>query len=135
MRLVDCFISGNLTEAKEIIDQKIRDLFEKKLERIKERILHEEKLNLDEVRNIQKMGRIKLVRLRVRGGKVQKRKKLSSAPGYTIRGGRLVRMSPLERRRRKMGARRAKFKIRAKKSQILRKRRISLRRRKAIGLR
>lgn len=135
MRLVDCFISGNLTEAKEIIDQKIRDLFEEKLERIKERILHEEKLNLDEVRNIQKMGRVKLIRLRVRGGKVQRRKKLSSVKGYTIRGGRLVRMSPLERRRRKMGARRAKFKIRAKKNQILRKRRISLRRRKAIGLR
>jgi hypothetical protein len=136
MSLVNCFLSGNLDEARKLIDERIRELFEEKLELIKERMVAEEseKLGLTEA-NVQKMGRMKLVRIRVRAGKVQRRKKLSTVKGYTIRGGKLVRMSSQERRRRKMGARKAKFKIRSKKSQILRKRKISLRKRKAMGIR
>jgi hypothetical protein len=136
MSLVDSFLSGNLTEARKLIDERIKELFEQKLEIIKQRIVVEEseKLGLTEA-NVQKMGRTKLVRIRIRAGKVQRRKKFSSVPGYTIRGGKLVRMSSQERRHRKMGARRAKFKIRSKKNQILRKRKISLRKRKAMGVR
>ena len=93
-----------------------------------------EKLGLTEA-NIQKMGRTKLVRVRIRAGKVQRKKKFSTVPGYTIRGGRLVRMSSQERRHRKMGARRAKVKLRSKRNTILRKRKISLRKRKAMGIR
>ena len=136
MSLVECFLSGNLTEARKLIDERIKELFEQKLEIIKLRIVAEEsaKLNLDEA-NIQRMGRTKLIRVRIRAGKVQRRKKFSTVPGYTIRGGRLVRMSSQERRHRKMGARRAKIKLRSKKNQILRKRKISLRKRKAMGVR
>ena len=135
MSLVNCFLSGNLEEARKLIDERIKELFEQKLEIIKGRIVKEEseKLSLSEA-NIQKMGRTKLVRIRIRAGKVQRRKKFSSVPGYTIRGGKLVRMSAQERRHRKMGARRAKIKIRSKKNQILRKRKISLRKRKAMGV-
>jgi len=136
MSLVDCFLSGNLTEARKLIDERIKELFEEKLEIIKQRIVEEEseKLGLTEA-NIQKMGRTKLVRIRIRAGKIQRRKKFSSVPGYTIRGGKLIRMSSQERRHRKMGARRAKIKLRSKKNQILRKRKISLRKRKAMGVR
>jgi hypothetical protein len=135
MNLLECFLSGNLTEARKLIDERIKELFEQKLEIIKQRIVSEEseKLGLSEA-NVQKMGRTKLIRVRIRGGKVQRRTKLSTVPGYTIRGGRLVRMSSQERRLRKMGARRAKIKMRSKKSQILRKRKISLRKRKAMGV-
>jgi hypothetical protein len=135
MSLVNCFLSGNLEEARKLIDERIKELFEQKLEIIKERIVKEEseKLGLTEA-NVQKMGRTKLVRIRIRAGKVQRRKKFSSVPGYTIRGGKLVRMSSQERRHRKMGARRAKIKLRSKKNQILRKRKISLRKRKAMGV-
>jgi hypothetical protein len=136
MSLVNCFLSGDLTEARKLIDERIKELFEQKLEIIKQRIVVEEaeKLGLDEA-NILKMGRTKLVRVRIRAGKVQRRKKFSSVPGYTIRGGKVVRMSSQERRHRKMGARRAKIKLRSKKNQILRKRKISLRKRKAMGVR
>ena len=136
MPLIACFLSGNLEEARKLIDERIKELFEQKLEIIKQRIVKEEseKLGLTEA-NIQKMGRTKLVRIRVRAGKVQRRTKLSTVPGYTIRGGKLVRMSSQERRHRKMGARRAKIKLRSKKNQILRKRKISLRKRKAMGVR
>lgn len=136
MSLVNCFLSGDLDEARKLIDERIKELFEQKLEIIKERIVKEEseKLGLTEA-NIQKMGRTKLVRIRIRAGKVQRRKKFSTVPGYTIRGGKLVRMSSQERRHRKMGARRAKVKLRSKRNQILRKRKISLRKRKAMGVR
>lgn len=135
MNLLECFLSGNLTEARKLIDEKIKELFEQKLEIIRQRIVSEEseKLGLTEA-NVQKMGRTKLIRVRVRGGKVQRRTRLSTVPGYTIRGGKLIRMSSQERRLRKMGARRAKIKMKSKRSQILRKRKISLRKRKAMGV-
>ena len=84
--------------------------------------------------NVQKMGRIKVVRLRVRGGKVQRRKKVSAVKGYTIRGGKLKRMSMSERMHRKRAQRRAKVKRRAKLARALIKRKRSLRKRKALGL-
>lgn len=138
MRLVDAILSGNLVEARGLIASRINELFEEKLENIKLRIVAED-YDMDDflpesTRNIQKMGRVKLVRLRVRKGKVQRRKKFSTVKGYTIRGGRMVRMSPNERIHRMRGARRAKIKIRTKQNQILRKRNISLRKRKAMGL-
>lgn len=84
--------------------------------------------------NVQRMGRTKIIRLRVRGGKVQRRKKLSAVKGYTIRGGKVVRMTPSERLRRKRGAKRAKVKRRAKMARALIKRKRSLRKRKSLGL-
>lgn len=84
-------------------------------------------------RNVQKMGRVKVIRVRIRGGKIQRRKKLSAVKGFTLRGGKVKRISPVERRKRKMGARRAKFKRRAKQSRIRTKLRRSLRRRKSLG--
>ena len=84
--------------------------------------------------NVLRMGRTKLVRVRIRKGKIQRRKKVSAIKGYTIRGGKMTRMMPLERRNRKMAARRSKFKRRAKLRQSLRKRRMSLRKRTAMGL-
>ena len=85
-------------------------------------------------RNVQKMGRVKVIRIRIRGGKIQRRKKLSAVKGFVLRGGKVKRISPIERRRRKMGARRAKFKRRAKQSRIRTKLRRTLRRRKSLGL-
>lgn len=79
-------------------------------------------------------ARINIVRARVRGGKVQRRKKISNVPGMTLRGGTLKRMSAAERRRRKMGARRGKVKRKAKLSRSLMKRKRSLQKRKSLGL-
>ena len=67
----------------------------------------EETENLEEG-NVMKQGRVKIIRVRIRNGKVQRRKKLSAVKGYTIRKGKLTRMNATERRHRKLGARRAK---------------------------
>ena len=79
-------------------------------------------------------ARIKIIKARIRGGKIQRRKKVSNVAGMTLRGGKLQRMSPAERRRRKMGARRAKIKRKSKMNRALMKRQRSLRKRKALGL-
>jgi hypothetical protein len=77
--------------------------------------------------------RIKIVKLRIRNGKVQRRKKVSNVAGFTFRGGKMTRMSVTERRRRKLGAKRAKIKKRSKRVQTLMKRKRSLLKRKRLG--
>jgi len=130
--IVENILSNKLIDAQSLLEDKIYEILEDKLTEIKARMALE-MFDLDEG-NIQKMGRTKLVKIRIRGGKVQRRKKVSGIKGYTMRGGRMIRMSPQERRNRKMAARRSKFKRRAKLGQALRKRKMSLRRRGSLGL-
>lgn len=97
--------------------------------------LHEETEQLDEAnKNVIRQGRTKIVKARVRGGKVQRRKKLSAVKGFTIRGGKLKRMSMAERLRRKRGQRRGKIKRKAKMARALMRRKRSMRRRASLGL-
>jgi hypothetical protein len=130
--IVEKILSNKLIDAQSLLEDKIYAILEDKLTEIKARMALE-MFDLDEG-NIQKMGRTKLVKIRIRGGKVQRRKKVSGIKGYTMRGGRMIRMSAQERRNRKVAARRSKFKRRAKLGQALRKRKMSLRRRGSLGL-
>lgn len=139
---VSKLLQDKIVEAKEVLNQRIQDLVNERLNQVKLRITAEmyddfeievEEEKLSEA-NVQRMGRTKLIRVRFRAGKVQRRVKKSAVPGFTIRGGKLVRMLPQERRRRKMAARRSKFKRRSKLRQALRKRTMTLRKRKAMGL-
>jgi hypothetical protein len=134
---IDKLLNNQLVESKEVLDQYLNDLVDQKLDQIKLRLASEmfETSNISEaVRNVMKIGRTKTFRVRIRKGKIQRRKKLSAVKGWTIRGGKMTRMSPIERRNRKMGARRSKTKRRAKLGQSLRKRIMSLRKRRAMGL-
>jgi hypothetical protein len=135
MTLIEAILSGDLATANKLVEARLAELIDEKIQQVKAEIAYgmfgEEEL--DEA-NVTKMGRQKLVRVRVRGGKVQRRKKVSAVQGYTFRGGKLTRMSTQERRHRKMAARKAKIKRRAKLKQALRKRKISLRKRHALGL-
>ena len=129
---VSKLLAGSLVEARELLEDKLDQLIEERLTEEKAKLALE-MFDLEEG-NIQRMGRMKLVRVRIRKGKVQRRKKVSAIKGFTMRGGRMIRMSPMERRHRKMAARRSKFKRRAKLGQALRKRKMSLRRRNSMGL-
>jgi hypothetical protein len=129
---VSKLLAGSLVEARELLEDKLDELIEERLTEEKaKRAL--EMFDLEEG-NIQKMGRMKLVRVRIRKGKIQRRRKVSGVKGFTYRGGKMIRMSPMERRNRKMAARKSKFKRRAKLGQALRKRKMSLRRRSSMGL-
>ena len=132
-RFVSKLLSNNLVEARNELEDKLKKLVAEKLNQFKLR-LTAEMYDVVNEGNVLRMGRTKLVRVRIRKGKIQRRKKLSAVKGYTIRGGKMTRMMPLERRNRKMAARRSKFKRRAKLRQSLRKRRMSLRKRTAMGL-
>ena len=79
-------------------------------------------------------ARIKTIRIRIRNGQIQRRKKVSNVPGMIFRGGKLQRMSAKERRDRKLGARKGKAKRRAHLQQAIRKRKRSLQKRKRLGL-
>jgi hypothetical protein len=92
---------------------------------------YREKVNEE---NLDEAPRVAIVKLRIRGGKVQRRRKVATQPGMTLRGGRLIRMSPAEIRKRKLGARKGKQKRKAKAAQSMRKRKISLQRRKRLGV-
>jgi hypothetical protein len=129
---VSKLLAGSLVEARELLEDRLDQLIEERLTEEKAKIALE-MFDLEEG-NIQRMGRMKLVRVRIRKGKVQRRRKVSAVKGFTMRGGRMIRMSPMERRHRKMAARRSKFKRRAKLGQALRKRKMSLRRRNSMGL-
>ena len=129
---VSKLLAGNLVEARELLEDRLDTLIEERLTEEKAKLALK-MFDLEEG-NIQRMGRMKLVRVRIRKGKVQRRKRVSAVKGFTLRHGQLTRMTPMERRHRKMAARRSKFKRRAKLGQALRKRKMSLRRRNSMGL-
>jgi hypothetical protein len=82
-------------------------------------------------------GRIKVVRARVRGGKIQRRKKVkdpSLAGKYKLVGGKIARETSAEKMKRKRGARKGAIKRKAKAARALIARKRSLRKRAAIGL-
>ena len=79
-------------------------------------------------------ARVKIIKARIRGGKIQRRKKVSNVAGYKVDGGQLKRMSPAERRNRKLGQRRGKIKRRSKMTRTLMKRQKSLRKRQSLGI-
>jgi hypothetical protein len=107
----------------EELKQAIRDIYTEKLNLLKANV----DVDLNE-------ARVKVVKARIRGGKVQRRKKVSNVRGYALRGGKLVRMSAAEKRHRKLGARKGKIKRRAKMARALIKRKRSLKKRASLGL-
>jgi hypothetical protein len=127
-------LDNNPAKAKSVLENRIKNLVAEKLNQAKLQMSAEYFGNLVEAVNVMKMGRLKMTKVRIRKGKIQRRKKASAVKGYTIRGGKLTRMSPLEKRHRKMAAVRTKSKRRGKIKQMLRKRSISLRKRGAMGL-
>ena len=98
------------------------------------KLKEDEAEQIDEASNVIKAGRTKIVKVRVRKGKVQRRKKVSAVKGYTIRGGRLTRMKASERLKRKIGQRRGKIKRKAKMARALMRRKRSMRKRASLGL-
>jgi hypothetical protein len=129
--LIASLHNGDFSSFKEQLINRLDQLADEKLGQLKVEMAND-MFEIDEA-NVQKVGRMKLVRVRIRGGKIQRRTKVSAVKGFTMRGGKLTRMSSQERRNRKMAANKAKFKRRGKMRQSIVKRQRSLRRRKAMG--
>ena len=93
--LVSKLLSNKVVEARSLLDVKIKGLIDEKINQIKMRLAVEmfedtdvemyfEELDESTVQrtNVQKMGRTKIIKFRVRKGKIQRRKKFSSVKGY-----------------------------------------------------
>jgi len=121
MNIVDLILSENYVDAKKYFQNKINESIKENLELIKDQVFDE--INED---NVQRFGREKLIRVRVRKGKIQRRIFKSAVKGFVVRHGHITRMMPSERRHRMLGARKGKIKRRAEIQTILRKRRLSM---------
>lgn len=133
MFIVKLIKNRKLNEAKNSLIEKLHNRAEKRLIEEKKHITA--KLSLVErEEQLDEAPRIKIVKARIRKGKIQRRKKVSNVKGFTMRGGKLTRMSVTERRHRKLGQRRGKMKRKAKMGRALRKRKLSLMKRKRMGI-
>lgn len=116
-----------------IVQKDKTSLFEKIAEKIdfklKESIQAIREYVLDDAINEQ---RFKIVN-RVRNGKIQRRRKVSTSTGYRFQNGRLVRITAREKLNRRRGQRRGAIKRKSKLSRSLRKRTISIRKRGTLG--
>lgn len=82
-------------------------------------------------------GKFKIVKARVRGGKIQRRVKVkdpSLAGKYKMVGGKLAKESPAEKMRRKRGAKKGAIKRKAKAARAMMARKKSLKKRAAAGI-
>ncbi len=134
MSLIKAIREKRLIEATVLFRERLDARRDRRLNEEKKRIAAEWLGETDHAELLDEKMRIKIVRVRVRKGKVQRRKKVANVKGFTMRGGKLTRMSVSERRNRKLGNRRSKFKRKSKKVQMFRKRKISNMKRKRLGL-
>lgn len=136
--IIEELINNNYLAAKEKIFCKMNQILEKKLVSLKkiigENLFEDDEECLEEA-NVQKMGRVKLIRVRIRGGKVQRRVKKSGVKGYTLRGGKLKRITVAQRMKMKRVQKRAAIKRRAKMARAIMKRKRSMRRLRSLGVR
>lgn len=145
MNFIQKIIEGNLSEAKNLLFQRLDDIAKNRLQEAKENIAQDRFEIFDEaVRknpNIIRMGRIQKIRRRIRRnakGKivVQKNVKRSGVKGYRVSGNTLKRI-PAAARLQKARKLKQSWKTtrRAQIRRTLMKRKMSMRRRAAMGLR
>jgi hypothetical protein len=140
-RIVEALIDGDATKIQEAIlcalNNRRNSVVESYKQIFAEEILDidfiDEDEDLDEVAKTdggQRRARVN----RIRGGVVQRRKVVTKKSGYKVQNGKVERMSPTERRRRKLAQMKAARKRRGTMKRSLRKRARSNRIRKSRGL-
>jgi hypothetical protein len=145
MNLVELIVANRLTEAKQLIFNRLDEHFEEKLEEEKQFIGSNIYIESDEPieeasPNVIKIGRIKKIRRRIRRNKkgriiVQKNVRKSAIKGFRISGNRVVRIPAVQRIQKSRKLKRYwKTKGRSKLRRTLLKRKMSLRRRTSMGI-
>ena len=149
MKFIDFILEGKLDEAREQLQNRLKEITAKRLAEAKRYVeadmFETVEIELDEAAkrnpNIIKMGRINKIRRRIRRNAkgrivVQKNVRRSGIKGYRIKGNRVVRIPATERLRKARLLKRSwKTTRRAKIRRSLLKRKLSMRRRASLGLR
>tara|TARA_R110000868_G_scaffold47483_3_gene155664 strand:+ start:2274 stop:2714 length:441 start_codon:yes stop_codon:yes gene_type:complete len=145
MTLVDLIAQNKLTEAKEIIFNRLDEIAAEHLEEEKAYVASttyteiEVDEQLDEA-NVVRVGRMEKIRRRIRRNKkgqivVQKNKRKSAVKGFKISGNSVVRIPAIQRIQKSRKLKRYwKTKGKAKLRRTLLKRKMSLRRRTSMGI-
>jgi hypothetical protein len=136
--LVKHILAEEYSHAGPELDNVMRDIMSRKLVEMKKAIVAGTYVE-EEVETIDEGKRFKVVRVRIRKGKVERRKRVSNVKGYTFRkkgsgAAKLIRMTPMERRKRRLGAKRGKIKRRGKAARIRQKMKRVRLKRKSLGL-
>jgi hypothetical protein len=152
MSFVELILQNRLDEAKELIFERLNDIASVRMEEAKPYVVDAmfEEIEVDEEvleeaakkrnPNIQKMGRIQKIRRRIRRNKkgrivVQRNVKRSGVKGYRISGNTIKRIPATVRLRKARLLKRSwKTTRKSKLRRTLMKRKMSMRRRKAMGL-
>ena len=145
MTLIDLIAQNRLSEAKEIIFNRLDEISAEHLEEEKAYVASttyteiEDDEQLDEA-NVMRTGRIQKIRRRIRRNKkgqivVQKNTKRSAVKGFRVSGNSVVRIPAIERIQKSRKLKRYwKTKGKSKLRRTLLKRKMSLRRRTSMGI-
>lgn len=136
MTLAENILSGENYAASAAINEKINILVSNKLKELKNKLASDiiSEMRKQHKNNILKQGRMMIIRRRIRNGKMQRNVKRSTQKGFTIRGGKVTRISAAQRIKMKISQKRGARKRKVKMASSLRKRRISIKKRTALGL-
>ena len=137
--IVENILNKNYVEAKKHIIERMQSIIDQKIIVLKKIVAENlmEKEPEDEVldeANVMRQGRVKLIKIRIRAGKVQRRVKKSAIKGFSFRGGKLKRISISQRMHMKRGQKRGALKRRAKMARSIMKRKRSIRKLKSLGV-
>ena len=130
MNPVTLVAEGRFLEAGALITASLNQIVEKKLSVLR-KVIGESVLA---EANIMRQGRTVLIRRRIRRGKLQRNIRRSSVKGFTLRHGKISRIPVARRIHMRIAQRRGARKRKAHLQQTLRKRKLSLRKRKALGI-
>ena len=137
MNPIALILTGRGAEAQPILLRALGIIAEKKIAILKKIVGNavceavQEKI---EEANRMRQGRTVLIRRRIRKGKLQRNIRRSAVKGFTLRRGKITRIPVAKRIHMRIVQRRAARKRKAHLQQTLRKRKLSLRKRKALGI-
>jgi hypothetical protein len=146
MSIVQAIFDRNYDHAGKILEESFINLLERKMCEAKKRVAAKMECAMPSLPSVENAknslseedelheGRIRVIKARMRNGKIQRRKKVSNVPGMKLIGGQLKRMTASERRARKLGAKKAARTGRGKRSQALRRRKMTLAKKSRLGI-
>lgn len=142
MNLIELIAQNKLTEAKELIFNRLNRIAASRLAEAKEIVAEQQYVEVEvlDEGNIQRMGRITKIRRRIRRNKkgrivVQRNVKKSAVKGYRLSGSKVVRISAMQRINKTRKLKRYwKTKGKARLTRTLLKRKMSNQRRKSMGI-
>lgn len=137
MHPISLILTGRGAEAKPIIMQALHMIAEKKLAVLRKLAGNVVCESVEEIEegNVMRQGRTVLIRRRIRKGKLQRNIRRSAVKGFTLRRGKITRIPAAKRIRMKIVQKKAARKRRGHLQQTIRKRKLSIRKRKALGIR